>query len=136
MREWDLDLSHKSHTNLNRLLRDHPTLWLDLSKDTFAVLLVGLVGLDTVLGPHLNDLVFEDCITNRVSSDLSIPIYRCHFGILDFKLDLNVTAIELLRLGSGLRPTYNLQSVSHVRGDQQIVGIDFKKWENFNSEHV
>lgn len=136
MGERDLDLSHKSYTNLHSLFRDNPTLWLDLCKNTFAVLLVGLVGLETVLGPHLDDFVLKDGITNGVPCHFSVSIDRCHLSILDFKLDFNVTAIKLLRLGSGLWPTHNLQSVSHVWGDQQIVGIDFKKWEHFDSEHV
>lgn len=69
--EGDLDLSHKTHSNLDSLLRYHFALGFNWSNDTFTVLLDSKMWLNTVLRAQLNDLVFEDSITHLVTSHFS-----------------------------------------------------------------
>jgi len=70
-----------------------------------------------------------------VASYLSETVDRCNFLVFNIKLDLNVTAIDLLRFSSGLRASHDLQRVTHVGCNQKIARIYFQKREHFNPEH-
>ena len=61
-----------------------------------------------------------------MASHLSETVDRCNLLVFYIKLDLYVTAIDLLCLGSSLRTTHNLQRVTHVGRNKKVAGIDFQ----------
>ena len=92
---------------------------------------------NTVLSrAKLNYLVLQHCIADFMSSHFSKAINSCDFCILNVKLDLYMTAIEVLTFGSCLWSTDDLQSVPHIRRDEQIGRVNLEHREHFHADHL
>ena len=119
MRERDLNRGHESDTNFYCFLGNNAALRLCCSQNALASELVTTFHrFDVILGSQLDYLVLENCITNFMACDFAEPVNCGNFRVLDCKVDLDVAAIDLLRLHCRLRPAHNLQSVTHVRCDK------------------
>ena len=67
---------------------------------------------------------------------LTEPINGGNLLVLDIKLDLDMASVLVHIFSCRLWPSNDLQRVAHVGRDEQIVGIDLKKRENLDSEHL
>ena len=136
MSEGDLNVGDKPDSNLDCLLGDHSALrlqWVDYSTAISDELwLVERI----LMCSQLDDLVLEDCITHFMTRNFTETINRCNFFVLNVKVDLDVTAIDLLCHSCVLRASDYLKSVAHVRSDEQVVREDLQQREHFDTDHL
>ena len=85
---------------------------------------------------QLYDLVLENSVADLMTRNFAVTINRRNFFVLDVELDLDVTAVNLLRHGCVLRASNYLKRIAHVWRDEEGVREDLQQGEHLNADHL